>query len=132
MKPGEKPFNPKLKAKWDKAVGIMKAYLEGKGWIVRENPDPFGIDLICETYGVEVEVKEEWRKEFPFETLHIPGRKGKWADAQNYFVVFNRYLNRFVVVRGDKLQRTINKDTIYTSDERYYEVPLSEVEFRNI
>jgi hypothetical protein len=54
---------------------------------IRDNPDPFGPDK--EIYNpdgtfnsyMECEVKEGWKNsEFPFSTVHIPGRKAKYLN----------------------------------------------------
>ena len=80
-------------------------------------------------YKIEVEVSRIWKKQpFPFKTMTVPYRK---KDSQAHFFVqtnvFGNYLNfcPMSVVKGSEI---IVKDTCYTTNEKFFSVPLSNIE----
>jgi len=93
----------------------------------------YGIDIIFEKDGevlyMDGEQKTHWNNcVFPFPTLHIPGRKIKWAKEDTWFAVVSNDRKKVALVRGDvAAQHTIRKNTIYTEDEIFMEVPMSKV-----
>lgn len=82
-----KRFDPELKQANDgPAVAAVLAYLEEQG-VPRavQNPDLYGPDIVLwrglrPTSYIEVEIKRVWREgtEFPWRTLQLPERKGKF------------------------------------------------------
>jgi len=67
-----KKFDKKLFDKYDLAARtVMKFWLEDRGYSVKDNPDPYGVDLIAIKDGnvswVEVEVKDAWKGDFKFD-----------------------------------------------------------------
>jgi hypothetical protein len=120
-----------------KAIQILSQYVR-----VEENPDQYGIDLICYAkedikqifplYYVEVEVREAWTTtHFPWNTAHIPARKEKFFNDPNlntFYFQFNNDLTSLLVFDGN----VIKKMPIYkgpTKNEKefyYYEIPYPE------
>ena len=118
----------------------MIDYLTDLGWDVRENPDQYGIDLLCESdtraIQVEVEVKVYWQDRFPFKTLHIPFRKAKFATDESVFAVLSNDLSRAALVSGESLRgcTVVSKKTSETGDweDQFFEVPFERIEFVTI
>ena len=116
-----------------KAIQILSQYVR-----IEENPDKYGIDLICYPlwstekkpfYYVEVEVREAWTTtHFPWNTAHIPARKEKFFSDPNlsiYYFQFNNSLTSLLIFDG----KVVKKMPIYkgpTKNEKefyYYEIP---------
>lgn len=118
----------------------MFDYLTDLGWDVRDNPDPYGIDLLCTAgereIGVEVEVKVYWQDRFPFKTLHIPQRKAKFAKDNTVFAILSGDLTRAALVSGYDVKNAsiVKKMTSQTGDKEdyFFEVTLDRVEFIQI
>ena len=127
-----------------KAIQIISTYYPHIR--VEENPDPYGIDLICyetseskydrlisnmfnKLYAyIEVEVREAWiTTHFPWNTSHIPARKEKFFQKYDnvLYFQFNNSLESLLIFDG----KVIRKMPIYTSKVknedsfRYYEIP---------
>ena len=54
----------------------IKEYLTKKGILVAEHPNRFNIDLTG-SFFAEVEIKECWNRDFPYDTVHIPAIKNR-------------------------------------------------------
>jgi hypothetical protein len=129
-----KPFSQELYDNDDAAKEFVIAFFtERYGFIVYVNPDQYGIDLIVEnsrgTFELEVEVKHGWKGEkFPFRSLHFAGRKIKFAKNPEHvhFITLNDDWTYALLTSGDVLKesKVITKDTIYTKNEKFVEVPL--------
>lgn len=133
-----KPFSRTLFDQYDRAGrNAIFDYLVDLGWDVRDNPDPYGIDLLCEAngreIGVEVEVKVYWQDRFPFRTLHIPHRKQKFAHDNTIFAIVSGDLTRAALVLGSDVRDAglVQKLTSQTGDKQdlFFEVTLDRVEF---
>lgn len=127
-----KPFSIDLYNKNDDAKHIVIQILENKGYTAWVNEDPFGIDIVCQdnelrlTYH-EVEVKHNWKGPiFPFDTIHFPARKLKFANESSYFVMLNHERTHMLVIPGTQLLNApiIKKGTIYSEDEQFIEVHI--------
>jgi hypothetical protein len=127
-----KPFSPILHKEFDeKAKNLVIKALKVIGLQYKKNTDDYGIDLVpidTNRKSVEVEVKNSWKGIFPYDTLHITSRKGKWRESTIFVVVSGDY-KTLAIVRGELLDKLITKDTLYTEDEQFFEVPVSEVKF---
>ena len=127
-----KPFSQELYDADDDAKLLMLAWLwkyqPDLNW--RVNPDQYGIDLVCDSHWtVEVEVRHSWTGHtFPFDTLHLPWRKNKFAADGSFFVVMNHERDYALVVDSSSVgaATTIWKDTKYTALERFIQIPLHE------
>ena len=133
-----KPFSANLYERYDRAgKNAMFDYLTDLGWEVQENPDQYGIDLLCtsatRSIEIEVEVKVYWQDRFPFKTLHIPFRKAKFANDNSVFAILSGDLTRAALVSGRDLKgcTVIEKLTSETGDkqDKFFEVPLKLIEF---
>lgn len=110
-----KRFDQKLFNKTDnKARTAIKNLFKGfSGWSVKDNPSKTGVDLIVykddlPICNIETEIKLVWTgKDFPYESLHIPERKGRYESLplQTIFIVFNKDCSSFLIVFGDDLYK---------------------------
>ena len=127
-----KPFSQELYDADDNAKLLMLAWLHKYqpklNW--RVNPDQYGIDLVCDSHWtIEVEVRHSWTgHRFPFDTLHLPWRKNKFAADGSFFVVMNHEREYALVVDSSSIAAapTVYKDTKYTFSERFIAIPLHE------
>ncbi len=134
-----KPFDQELYDRDDAAKYFVIDWLKDLDIQARVNPDPYGIDLLATgplgDYEIEVEVKQSWTGyRFPYQSLHFAGRKTKFIrDGINpRFVTLNREWTYAAIVSGEQLSsaQVIKKDTIYTSNESFIEIPVSDIQFR--
>ncbi len=132
---GGKRFSPQLYEKNDPAKDLIIKWLINNGHMAMINPDQYGIDVITEENGdiqyYEVEVKHNWTgSAFPYQEVHIPYRKMKFAKKNSFFAVFNENRTHFIRIAGYLLSeaKIITKRTIYTQNEQFIEIPISQCE----
>jgi hypothetical protein len=129
-----KPFSPSLYKKDDGAKELVIEWLSSQDITAWVNPDQYGIDLLSkDMYGVEhsweVEVKHNWKgDQFPFSSVHFSGRKKKFLKDPDSvsFVMLNHELTHALIIKGYILAKSqlVTKDTIYTTNEKFIEVPV--------
>lgn len=129
-----KPFSQELYDRDDAAKEfVIEYFTQRHGFMVYVNPDKYGIDLIVENergkFELEVEVKHNWKgPKFPFQTIHFAHRKIKFAqNPQNVsFIMLNDDWSYGLVIEGETFAKSpiITKNTIYTKNERFIEVPI--------
>lgn len=119
-----KQFSNKLYDEYDVlARQHFKRYLEEHGVEYVDHPfGKYGIDIAGRfpDGGValfDVEVRPIWREndsKFPFDTIHLPERKGKYlrynykgAPIPTYFIAFRRDYKAFVVIDADDVDEDI-------------------------
>ena len=132
-----KEFDESLFNRFDgTARTVVGDFLSQRGFEVSDNPDVYGIDLVATSNGrtrmVEVEVKTGWTGVFPFNNLHIPARKAKFAADDAVFCVLSADLKRMAVVTGDHVlnSKIVEKLTRLTDGVDYfYEIPISKCYF---
>ncbi len=133
-----KPFDPQLYERDDIAKFFVIDWLRAINIEAKVNPDPYGIDLLATSsngdYQIEVEVKQNWSGwRFPFQTLHYSARKAKFLKdgIQTRFITLNKEWTYAAVVNGESFRsaQKIKKDTIYTNNELFIEIPLNEIDF---
>jgi hypothetical protein len=133
-----KPFDQELYDRDDAAKYFVIDWLKAIHIDARVNPDPYGIDLLATSdsgdYEIEVEVKQNWSGwRFPFQTLHYSARKYKFLrdEVQTRFITLNKEWTYAAVVKGEALRsaQAIKKNTIYTNDELFIEIPLDQIDF---
>jgi hypothetical protein len=123
-----KPFSQQIYDADDHAKHKVIAWLAKRGIEAQVNPDDYGIDLI-EVNGDrawEVEVKHSWSGHFfPFQTVHIPTRKLKFAKPHHFFAILNHEHSHALFVKGELAANSaiINKDTSLTRAEDFMQVP---------
>lgn len=131
-----KPFSKDLYDTDDNAKDQVITYLAKnniKAWV---NPDQYGIDLLAkvngEDRGYEVEVKNNWSGiRFPFSSIHIAGRKLKFAYSASRFFMLNKPRTWAILLKGQDVAESpiVKKDTIYTTGEDFIEVPIEKATF---
>ena len=131
----KKPFSKSQYDQDDRAKYQVIQWLRKKGYEAQVNPERYGIDVLAEKDGqllqIEVEVKHNWKgPEFQYDTLHYSGRKKKFLGQPDntFFITLNHELTHGLLVSGPVLEaaKTIIKDTIYTRNEEFIEVQVSE------
>lgn len=132
MKPISKPFDRNLYNADDSVKDIFVDWLRSQGFKAKINPDKYGIDVLCDWLGpdtgVEVEVKHNWKgANFPFKSVHFASRKYKFLEANNHvrFVMFNHDRTHILIVEAKEFNKIVTKDTIYTSGESFFEIPIA-------
>ena len=130
-----KPFDQSMYDSDDPAKHLVLDWLMSTGFYGNINPDQYGIDLVGDysgvPYGIEVEIKHNWKgDQFPFSTVHFSARKLKFlkTTACVVFVMLNHERTHALTVGKKSLESAIivTKDTIYTDNEQFIEVPLAE------
>ena len=140
-----KKFDRKLFEENDrKARGIAKKFLEDAGYKAIDNPKKYGPDLIVtkndEVRGfVECEIKRVWKgKDFPYESVQFPERKGKYVfknDEPVTFLMLNEDCSRMLLVDGNDV---VDSPLVEVSNrfiragEYFYQVPCSKVKFFDV
>lgn len=133
-----KPFSKSLYESNDGAKHQIVDWLKLQQFKAYINPDQYGIDILADKngkhYEFEVEVKHNWRgKTFPYDEIDFPTRKLKVAkpSLENFFVMLNHERNRTLLISGQTFLSSpiIQKDTIYTKNESFVRVPVSEAKF---
>lgn len=113
---------------------VIDFFTQRYGFLVYVNPDQYGIDLIVEnergTFELEVEVKHNWKgPKFPYQTIHFADRKLKFAQNPDnvHFITLNDDWTYAILIDGPTFASSpiIKKDTIYTKNERFVEVPIN-------
>lgn len=101
--------------------------------------DPFGkygIDVKARLFDgreiyLDAEVRENWKRgKFPFDTVHVPERKGKFARKGSYFVSIRKDFKKMLLVPGELLtsDRLVEQPNRYLAGgEQFYAVPIEEV-----
>lgn len=115
-----KPFSP---GNYEKYSPLEKQTIEKinlNNYSIMKNPDKYGIDLLI-TYkdkiiaGLEVESHAKyWENEFPFKTVHFLGRKKKYKENNNFYIMisaeckncvllpFNELLDEYLVIQNNE------------------------------
>jgi hypothetical protein len=135
-----KPFSPELYADNDNAKDLVINFLELNGFKAWVNPDQYGIDVIFhdETFVYqycEVEVKHSWRGSvFPFDTVHFPKRKLKFANTDSIFAMLNHERTHVLLIPGKAFLEApvVRKDTIYTKNEEFIEIKVNNYKIHSI
>lgn len=131
----QKQFSNELYKADDDAKNAVGKWLASRWGFtnVRVNPDRYGIDLLGEhngtKFGIEVEVKHNWKgQRFPFASLHYAARKVKFLDSAEvvYFVTVNDDRTHLLLTSSEDMNglKLVKKDTSYTSNEWFLEVPI--------
>ena len=129
-----KPFSQDLYNTNDDAKQLIIDHLKSLGFEAYVNPDDYGIDIIyhdnpsSQKY-CEVEVKHNWKgSRFPFSTVHLPGRKLKFANESSLFAMLNHERTHVMIIPGSLVSKSkiVVKDTIYTKAEEFIEVDITD------
>lgn len=143
---GYKKFSQQLYDENDEpAAAALKSLFMGTEFTVRRHANKYTVDFEVLRDGnvvayLEVEVKHGWEADtYPFSDVRFPKRKCKFTklDKPTYFVMFNKGLNRHLMVSRKTLMNApqVRIDTKYTKNEAFYAVPLTDVKwdrFKNL
>lgn len=125
-----KPFDKDLYDQDDAAKHLIIDWLGRNNITAWVNPDDYGIDLLSESgESYEVEVKHNWTgSKFPYTEVHFSARKLKFANLYSRFIMLNHELTHALIVSGYEVRHSpiITKSTIYTENEQFIEVDLSQ------
>lgn len=129
-----KPFSSSLYNDNDDAKNLVVKFFKNHDYEAWVNPDRYGIDIIFhdETFiyqYCEVEVKHNWKGEaFPYDTVHLPKRKLKFANKDSVFAMLNHERTHILWIAGEKVLESpiVVKNTIYTKGEEFIEVDVTD------
>ena len=134
-----KVFDKDLHDKYDpKGRKVAKRFFAGRGYIAKDNPDEYGIDLLLYKDGkivgyADVEVKTYWNTvEYTWPDMCIPERKREFfeiKDLPRYFVMVNNAETALLYVLGQKIlkKEIFRKDTRYKKNEPFFKFDIDEV-----
>jgi len=124
-----KPFDEEVFNRCDKpGIGALQKYFAGKGYDVQPYPEgEYGVDLLCmKMFMVDAEVREGWAEgPFPFETIHVPGRKEKFIRPGTWFFSIRKDLKVAMAVNSllCTSERLVIVDNKYLQEECFYDIP---------
>lgn len=110
---------------------------------VYENPNKFGIDILIDidnkvSLGIEVERRHSWSDDiFPFSSIHIPYRKGKFAQLSfpTFYYATNKELSSILILDFEDIitsECVENRYKYVSEGECFYNVPTNKARFINI
>lgn len=114
-------------------------YISSHGLYAIQNDDKYGPDLVIykgfrPSYYVEVEVKRVWKGSqgyFPWDTIQIPERKGKFLNMglPIEFFILRADLEMAVIIDGATIEKSPLVEVpnkLITAGEKFYQVPTTE------
>ena len=114
-----------------------KSFWHSLGYVCKDNPDEYGVDLIVEgrnrRFYCEVERKKVWHGvSFKYDTIHLPVRKAKFLNKPTQFMVFNNSLTHAAifgrkVVKESPTAEVPNYKIAF--GEKFYDVPVAKAHF---
>ena len=112
-------------------IDTAKSFLQGQGYefvnaIEAYRSHDFIVKKENKLYKIEVEVSRIWKdKPFPFRTMTVPHRKHH--SQADFFIQTNVLGNslQFCPMTTVKSADIITKDTRYTTNEKFFSVPLN-------
>lgn len=142
MKHASKEFSQSLHDSFDDSgrQAVKDHYRMTKPHLtVTDNPNKYGVDLQVfdgeNLIGyIEVEVRTNWKTEhFPFNTLHVPERKGKLLrnDLPTKFVSINQQLTHMYSCWADTVlnaHKSKVPNKYVSNNEYFYDVPVNKLQ----
>ena len=141
----KKIFSQELHHQYDSygKRAVKKYFMSRYGIYLLENEDQYAVDMIAYKDGkklgyVEVEVRESWNTDsFPFDSLHIPERKGKLLcnDLKTVLVSVNKNASRAFICKANVILNSPIKERrnkYVESGERFYLVYPTRIELVNL
>ena len=141
----KKIFSQELHHQYDSygKRAVKKYFMSRFGIYLLENEDQYAVDMIAYKDGkklgyVEVEVRESWNTDsFPFDSLHIPERKGKLLcnDLKTVLVSVNKNASRAFICKANVILNSPIKERrnkYVESGEKFYLVDPSRIELVNL
>jgi hypothetical protein len=143
-----KQFDEKLFRENDmRARAAVLVHLWDSGIHAMQNPDKYGPDLVVYGRGfrpisyVECEVKQAWRSEqglsFPFITVQLPERKGKYLRKHLpvEFWILRSDCKAVVIIPESALSSSLLSEVpnrLVSAGERFYQVPISDCTIKEL
>lgn len=115
------------------AKRVVSKFLFKRWKVIPVNGDQYGVDLKCFRDGkivsyVEVERRHNWKRDFEWNTIHVPGRKRKFftLDKPSYIFSVRSDLKKAYWTHGDNVlaSPTIIIDNKECKQEDFFDVPL--------
>jgi hypothetical protein len=115
------------------AKKAVQKFLFKKWKSISINGEQYGVDLKCFRDGkivtyVEVERRHNWKRDFEWQTIHVPERKRKFfvLDKPTYIFSVRSDLRRAYWTHGDNVlaSPTIIMDNKECKQEEFFDVPL--------
>lgn len=142
----KKPFSSRLYWGNDLNAKLLSKQLIQKlyeGVEVIEPMNKYDIDLVITKDHLpiafaECEIKSNWKgSKFPFKTIHFPYRKKKFTMKKlpTIFIMFNRALNRCLVVDSEDVKGSPTKEVqnkLVKEGEMFYTVPVGKAKFYEV
>ena len=131
-----KPFNREWYDSSDRAKFVVSYKLCKMGYFVNFAED-YKSDVKTwhpeKKYGLhEVEHRQVWENDWPFETIHIPERKTRLLDTPHtllYWVVNKEFTKALVCNAKDSMLKERLKEipnNVFAGGEYFYDVPILE------
>ena len=139
-----KPFSKSLHRSNDpKSRKVVKEYLKQRGIEVEDNKDKYGVDLVATdgSMKIEVEHRSVWdTKIFPFDTVNIPERKGKFFKEKSVsYAISSKDYSRIGMIKGEELKKHLIRENLYMNPNKYvkkgeyfYAVPLEAFQWDSV
>lgn len=132
-----KPFSKALYDKADgKAKGILRTYLQGQGYKLKEDVEEYYCDIEGEDgHGWEVEIKYSWKDEWPssWMDVRIPYRKKRLIEKKGKenitFYILNSICDQAWEITGDVVSKsciTEISDRLVFKGELFYSIFVSQ------
>ena len=124
-----------------KSRAVVKAYLKSFGLHYKDNPNECGIDLVGINTGDTIEIEHRWLWKgsiWPYLTVHIPERKGKFLNIKNInYVVVNNDFTYIGICLYENLKKYIDKvievrNSAIKEGEYFYDIPVDCFEWINL
>jgi hypothetical protein len=131
-----KPFSKEQHQQDDLPAKLAVSGYISKNWgVTVEEGGQYDVDLVC-MWGqevmsyVEVERRHNWTDEFPFNTVHVPGRKAKFFNLSNTTFLFSvrSDLKKAMWCSGVKILESEIKllNNKHCENEDFFVVPLDQ------
>ena len=134
---GYKPFEKSNYDKYSNLEEMVMSKIIIEHCSIEKNPNQYGIDLLIKNKdktvgGIEVESHGKyWTDIFPFDTVHFLGRKTKFKDMDNYYLMTSAGFKNCVMINFNQLKdeyKTI-QDNESCNNEPIYAIPKDQCIF---
>lgn len=120
-----------------KSRQVVKDYLAKQGFIVEDNTNQYGVDLVSEDGAIQVEVEHRlpWTGErFPFSEINVPERKAKFfRNGKVHYVILSKDYSRLGIILGKNIQTFMGNDNLVENpnkfvknNELFFKVPCNQ------
>ena len=130
----KKRFDRDLYKKYDElAKDATRLHYKKQGTILKDNPDRYRQDLVCDDHMVECEVKLVWDGvDFPYDSVQLPQRKAKFFDKLTQFYIWNKSFSKAATFWSEDIKDLVPVEVpnkyVYNG-EYFFQVPLELVTF---